>query len=83
MMPATVECFEAVSELKINLAESKLVPVRDVVEIEGLTHLLGCRVASFGVDHYFIVRLQENYRVCFSSHLVLHELCLKGKENCL
>jgi hypothetical protein len=77
-MSATVECFEAVSGLKINLAKSKLVPVRDVVDVESLTRLLGCRVASFGVDHYFIVRLQENYRVCFSSHLVFHELCLEG-----
>jgi hypothetical protein len=37
-------CFDAVSGLKINL--SKSVAIGDVVDVEGLARILGCRVAS-------------------------------------
>jgi hypothetical protein len=39
-------CFEAVSGLKINLAISKLVPVGNVINVEVLASILGCRIFS-------------------------------------
>ena len=44
-------CFEAVTRLKINLANSKLVPVGDVVDVEGLASIFGCRVASLPMKY--------------------------------
>lgn len=35
-------CFEAVSRLEINLAKSEIVPVGEVGDVDGLTHILGC-----------------------------------------
>lgn len=39
-------CFEAVLGLIINLAKSELVPIGNVNNVEGLTNILDCRVAS-------------------------------------
>jgi hypothetical protein len=38
-------CFEPVLELKINLFKSKMVPVGDVDDVQGLTSILGYRLA--------------------------------------
>jgi hypothetical protein len=40
-----------VSGLKINLSKSKLVPVGNVGDIEGLACILGCRVASLPMKY--------------------------------
>jgi hypothetical protein len=37
--------------LKINLSKSDLVLVRNVVDIEGLDSILGCRVASLPMKY--------------------------------
>jgi len=39
------------SGLKINLSKSKLVPVGNVGDIEGLACILGCRVASLPMKY--------------------------------
>jgi hypothetical protein len=39
-------CFEVVSGLKNNLGKIELVPVGDVVDVEALASILGCRAAS-------------------------------------
>jgi hypothetical protein len=43
--------FEAVSGLKVNLSKSKLVPVGNVVDVEGLTNILSCRVSSLPLKY--------------------------------
>jgi hypothetical protein len=42
-------CFKAVSSLKINLAKSKLVPVNNIINVKGLTSILGCMVSSLPI----------------------------------
>jgi hypothetical protein len=42
-------CFEAVSGLK-NLAKSELVPVGDVVDVDGLVGIMGCGVSPFAFE---------------------------------
>jgi hypothetical protein len=44
-------CFEAVSGLRINLAKSELVPVGNVMNVEGLASILGCRVSSLPMKY--------------------------------
>jgi hypothetical protein len=44
-------CFEAISGLKINLAKSKLVPIGNVNNVEGLASILGCRVSSLPMKY--------------------------------
>jgi hypothetical protein len=39
-------CFEAASWLKINLSKSKLVPVGNLPNVDGLACIMGCRVSS-------------------------------------
>jgi len=41
-------CFEAVSELKIHLAKSELVPVGNVKNEDGLAGILDCGVSLWG-----------------------------------
>jgi hypothetical protein len=43
--------FEAVSELKINLSQSEIVPVGDVGSVEGLAGILWCGVALLPVKY--------------------------------
>jgi len=43
--------FEAASGLKVNLAKSALIPVGDVVQVEGLADILGCGVANLPVKY--------------------------------
>jgi hypothetical protein len=44
-------CFEAASGLRINLEKSELVPIGEVENVENLTHILGCRVASLPITY--------------------------------
>jgi len=44
-------CFEAASGLRINLGKSEIVPIGAVEDVEGLAHLLGCRVASLPMTY--------------------------------
>jgi len=44
-------CFEAASGLRINLGKSEIVLIGAVEDVEGLAHLLGCRVASFPMSN--------------------------------
>jgi hypothetical protein len=44
-------CFEAVFGLRINLAKSELVPVGNVMNVEGLASILGCRVSSLPMKY--------------------------------
>jgi hypothetical protein len=44
-------CFEAASGLRINLGKSEIVPIGAVEDVEGLAHLLGCRVASLPLTY--------------------------------
>ena len=39
-------CLEAVSGLKINLGKSELVPVGEVVGVEGLANFLRCKISN-------------------------------------
>jgi hypothetical protein len=43
--------FEGVSGLKVNLSKSELVPVGNVVGVEGLAGILGCRVSSLPLKY--------------------------------
>jgi hypothetical protein len=38
-------CFEAVLGLKINLLNPKIIPIGEVVDVESLARIIGCRVA--------------------------------------
>jgi len=44
-------CFEAASGLRINLGKLEIVPIGEVEDVEGLAHLLGCRVASLPMTY--------------------------------
>jgi hypothetical protein len=44
-------CFEVASSLRINLGKSEIVPIGAVEDVEGLAHLLGCRVASLPMTY--------------------------------
>ncbi|XP_042954523.1 uncharacterized protein LOC122290914 [Carya illinoinensis] len=44
-LKAILLCFEAVSSLKINLAETEMVAVGEVRNIRGLANILGCAVS--------------------------------------
>jgi hypothetical protein len=44
-------CFEAASGLRINLGKSEIVPIGAVEDVEGLAHLLRCRVASLPMTY--------------------------------
>jgi hypothetical protein len=44
-------CFEEVSGLRINLVKSKLVPFDNVMNIEGLASILGCKVSSLPMKY--------------------------------
>jgi hypothetical protein len=49
-------CFEAVLGLKINLAISKLVPVGNVINVEVLASILGCRIFSLLMTYLGLVQ---------------------------
>jgi hypothetical protein len=40
-----------VSTLKINLAKSKLAPIGNVINVEGLASILGCKVSSLPMKY--------------------------------
>jgi hypothetical protein len=44
--------FEAVSGLKVNLSKSELVPMGNVVDVEGLADILGCMVSSLPLKYF-------------------------------
>jgi hypothetical protein len=44
-------CFEAPSGLRINLGKSGLVAIGDVDDVDDLTNILGCRVASLPMKY--------------------------------
>jgi hypothetical protein len=44
-------CFEAASGLRINLSKSEMVPVGEVRDVEELTSILGCGVASLPLKY--------------------------------
>jgi hypothetical protein len=43
--------FEVVLGLRINLAKSKLDPVGNVINVEVLANILGCRISSFPITY--------------------------------
>jgi hypothetical protein len=45
-------CFEAMSELKINLSKSLIIPVGEVVDVESLANIFGCRVAMLPLKYF-------------------------------
>ena len=53
--------FVALSELKINMEESELIPVRDVSNLEELAGILGCKVGAFPTT-YLGLRLEAPYK---------------------
>jgi len=53
--------FEAVSGLKVNLAKSNLIPMRNVVQVGRLGDILGCEVASLPVK-YLGLHLGASYK---------------------
>jgi hypothetical protein len=55
-------CFESISDLKINLAKSELVPLVNVDNVDGLASILSCRVSSLPLK-YFGLALGPKYRV--------------------
>jgi hypothetical protein len=44
-------CFKIVSSLRINLAKSKLVPVGNVDNVDGLAGIFGCGVSSLPFEY--------------------------------
>jgi hypothetical protein len=44
-------CFEAVLGLKINLSKSEIIPVGEVVDVESLANIFGCRVAMLPMKY--------------------------------
>jgi hypothetical protein len=44
-------CFEAVSDLRVNLAKSELVPDGNVINVEGLVSIFGCKVSSLPMKY--------------------------------
>jgi hypothetical protein len=54
-------CFEDVSELKINLSKSEIVPVGEVGDVEGLASILGCGVALLPIK-YLSLPLGARYK---------------------
>jgi hypothetical protein len=57
--------FEAVSGLKINLAKSNLIPMGNVVQVEGLADIMGCGIASLPAK-YLGLPLGASYK---STHI--------------
>lgn len=55
-------CFESISDLKINLAKSELVPLVNVDNVDELASILSCRVSSLPLK-YFGLALGPKYRV--------------------
>jgi hypothetical protein len=53
--------FEVASGLRINLGKSEIVPIGAVENVEGLAHLLGCRVASLPMT-YLVLPLGASYK---------------------
>jgi len=54
-------CFEATSELRINLGKSELVPIGEVENVDNLAQILGCRVA-FLLMAYFGLPLAASFK---------------------
>jgi len=50
-LPSLFLCFEAVSGLRINMAKLVLVSVGNVMNVEGLASILGCRVSSLPIKY--------------------------------
>jgi len=44
-------CFEAILGLNINLAESEIIPVGEVGDVDKLANILGCRVSSLPMKY--------------------------------
>jgi hypothetical protein len=53
--------FETASGLKVNLAKSDLIPVKDVDQMESLARILGCGVATLPVK-YLTLPLGDSYK---------------------
>lgn len=53
---AVLECFEAVSGLRVNLRKSELVLVGDVERVEELARTLGCREESLPMKYLGYLR---------------------------
>jgi hypothetical protein len=68
-----------VSGLKINLSKSDLVLVRNVVDIEGLDSILGCRVASLPMK-YLGLPLGVSYKTTSIWNGIVEKMehCLAG-----
>jgi hypothetical protein len=46
--------FKTVSWLKINLSNSDIIPVGEVVDVENLANIFGCRVAMLPMKYLFL-----------------------------
>jgi hypothetical protein len=49
---ALLLCFEAISGFKINIAQSELVLVGNVINVDGLTGILGCEMSSLPLKYF-------------------------------
>lgn len=54
-------CFKAVSDLKIDLAKSDLVPMGNIDNVDRLVGILSCRVSSLSLK-YFVFRWGPSIR---------------------
>jgi hypothetical protein len=54
-------CFEIVSGLNVNLAKSKLVPVGDVADVDGLAGIMGHGVSPWPLK-YLSLLLGASYK---------------------
>jgi hypothetical protein len=51
MLCALFLCFEAISDLKINLTKSKLVLVGNVSDVDSLANILGWTMSSLPMEY--------------------------------
>jgi hypothetical protein len=66
-------CFEAVSELKINLLKSVIVPICEVEDVEGLSRILGCGVETLPLT-YLGLPLGARYKDPFIWNKVIEKM---------
>jgi len=71
--------FEAVSGLKVNLAKSNLIPMGNVVQVEGLADIMGCGIASLPAK-YLGLPLGASYKSTHIFFLIGKQIALKKRN---
>jgi hypothetical protein len=76
-------CFEAVSNLRINMATSKLVLVSNVNNVDGLASIMGCRVSSLTLK-YLGLPVGDSFKaISFWDDIIEKiERCLVDEKGC-